>query len=107
MKYKLYSIDNRFIEKTDVPPYNFTGIIEDYLGTRQWFKNGKQHREDGPAHENPDGTKFWIVNGLRHRIDGPASIYYNGLKYWYINGEEVSEEQCKLLYDIMRLKKLI
>ena len=107
MRYKLYSIDNRFIEKTDVPPYNFTGIIEDYNVTRFWYKNGKKHREDGPAIENSDGTKYWMVNGLCHRIDGPAAEYHSGIKYWYVNGEKVTEQQCKLLYDIMRLKKLM
>ena len=107
MKYKLYSIDNRFIEKTDVPPYNFTGIIEDHNGTKQWWVNGKQHREDGPAWENPNGTKYWMNNGLCHRIDGPAIEHNGGLKYWYINGIKVTELQCKLLYDIMRLKKLM
>ena len=33
-------------------------------GTRQWFVNGKLHREDGPAVEYASGTRQWYVNGL-------------------------------------------
>jgi len=32
-------------------------------GSEFWFKDGKPHREDGPAIEWTDGSKFWYVNG--------------------------------------------
>ena len=35
-------------------------------GTRQWYLNGKLHREgDKPAREWADGTKEWWLNGKR------------------------------------------
>ncbi|MDP2696414.1 MAG: hypothetical protein Q8O87_04190 [bacterium] len=33
-----------------------------YNGEKRWYKNGKRHREDGPAIEYADGTKSWYIN---------------------------------------------
>jgi hypothetical protein len=63
-------------------------IIDEY-GTRRWHKNGKLHRDDGPACERSDGTKAWYQNGLRHREDGPAIEGSDGHKAWYINGKKI------------------
>jgi len=42
--------------------YN-TSIIECSNGSRMWYKDGLQHRIDGPAIENSDGKKsLWILN---------------------------------------------
>lgn len=56
-----------------------------------WTKNGKLHREDGPAFISFCMTGYYI-NGNLHREDGPAKIYtgpHSKLKKmeWYINGE--------------------
>jgi len=56
-------------------------------GTKEWYLNGKLHREDGPAVEYADGTKFWFLNCKLHRTDGPAAEYADGTKYWYLNGK--------------------
>ncbi len=32
-------------------------------GTKEWFLNGKYHREDGPAIENSNGSKLWYLDG--------------------------------------------
>ena len=56
-------------------------------GTKEWYHNGKCHREDGPAIECAGGTKYWYRNGECHREDGPAIERSNGTKYWYRNGE--------------------
>ena len=34
-------------------------------GRKQWYLNGKHHREDGPAIECLDGSKEWWINGKR------------------------------------------
>jgi hypothetical protein len=39
------------------------------------LKNGKLHREDGPAVEYADGSKKWYLNGKLHREGGPAVEY--------------------------------
>ena len=62
-------------------------------GTKEWFLNGKLHREDGPAYEGTNGTKYWYLNGKRHREDGPAYEGANGSKWWYLNGKQLTEKQ--------------
>ena len=46
------------------PNKNFTGIWINKFGRKHWLKNGKYHREDGPAIEWPNGEKFWYKNGI-------------------------------------------
>ena len=106
MTYKLYTLDNQFIEETDKHPYNFTGIVEYHEGTREWYVNGKYYRIDGPEHEGSNGLKYWYVNDKLHRLGGPAVEHANGAKWWYINGKLVTEEQHNLLHSVMKLKKL-
>ena len=61
-------------------------------GTKFWYKDGKYHREDGPAFEYADGDKFWYFNGTYHRVDGPAIEWSDGYKEWFLNGVQFSEE---------------
>jgi hypothetical protein len=70
-------------------PKGFTGIVEFTNGQKEWYLNGKRHREDGPAIIRPRGTKSWYLNGKRHRIDGPAIEYPDGSKVWWINDDYV------------------
>lgn len=56
-------------------------------GTKYWYKNGKLHREDGPAIERADGTKYWYQHGQYHREDGPAIEQADGAKKWFQHGE--------------------
>jgi hypothetical protein len=79
-------------------PKNFTGVAEYPNGTKHWYKEGKLHREDGPAVEWIIGYKEWWVEGLRHRTDGPAIEYPNGEKSWYIEN---------IWYSIPKLQFLI
>ena len=95
-----------FIDKVEV--------IIGFNGTH-YYKNGKLHREDGPASEYKNGTKFWYLNGKLHRINGPAvewsngdkawwkndklhrtdgpAIEYGGIKQWHLNGECLTKEE--------------
>jgi hypothetical protein len=96
---------------SELPTY-FTGIAEYPDGRKDWYRNGKYHREDGPAVECTNGTKEWYrngelhrvdgpavecatgikdwwLNGKRHRVDGPAIEYSNGTKYWYLNDKKI------------------
>jgi len=70
--------------------YYFDENNEVYLecenGEKRWYKNGKLHRDDGPATECSNGSKYWYQNGEFHRDDGPAIEYTNGNKSWYKNG---------------------
>jgi len=64
---------------------------------KYYNKNGKFHREDGPAVEYSNGYKAWYQDDKLHREDGPAIEHANGDKSWYINGKELSEEQFNKL----------
>ena len=45
-------------------PKGYTGIVEYESEDKTWFKNGKLHREDGPAYtRSDDGHKFWWLDG--------------------------------------------
>jgi hypothetical protein len=57
----------------------------DRFGNKRWYKNGKLHREDGPAVEYANGTKVWCLNGKLHREDGPAFESADGSKKWFLN----------------------
>ena len=64
----------------------FIGKITDSWNDIHWYKNGKRHREDGPAVEKADGSKIWYKEGKIHRLDGPAVKYSNGDEDWYKDG---------------------
>lgn len=65
------------------------------------YKDGKEHREDGPAVELKDGTRKWFINGKLHREDGPAVIaideYGEPFYEWFRNGERVTEQEIEQL----------
>lgn len=63
-----------------------------------WIKDGKRHREDGPAIIYTNGTIIWYLNGEKHRIGGPAVEYGNGQKKWYQDGELHREDGPSIEY---------
>jgi len=68
-------------EEEDIP------VFEEFDGYSRfaWFKNGKLHRDSGPAiicH----GYQAWCKNGEYHRDSGPAVIYSDGTQEWWIDG---------------------
>jgi len=65
----------------------------DIDGSKEWYLNGKRHREDGPAIEWADGSKSWWLNGLSHREDGPAVEWASGSKSWWLNGKKLTEKE--------------
>ncbi len=40
-----------------------------------------------------NGDKEWFLNGKRHRDDGPAVEYSNGDKEWWINGKKLTKQE--------------
>ena len=61
-------------------------------GHKEWYLDGRLHREDGPAVEKAYGDKAWWLNGYLHREDGPAVEFANGYKEWYLNNEKADPE---------------
>ncbi len=70
------------------------GSYIDGFGDVGYVKNGKLHRDDGPAIEWSCGTKSWFINGKCHRDDGPAQEYANGAKEWFINYKKYYTEEA-------------
>jgi hypothetical protein len=80
---------NGKLHKEDGPAITF------FFGQKEWWINGQKHRDDGPAIIKADGSEYWLQHGKPHREDGPAVIY-KYTKGWYLDGEEISEEQFKV-----------
>lgn len=55
-----------------------------FSGVKEWYLNGKRHREDGPAIEYPDGSKEWWENGIRIKTEWVG----DGGKLWWEEKEE-------------------
>jgi len=53
-----------------------------------------------------NGDKEWYLNGKRHREDGPAVEYANGDKSWYLNGKEVTEEEVMNPVEEMTMEEI-
>ena len=89
-------------------------------GEKHWYKNGRSHREDGPAVIYVNGTKEWWLNGKRHREDGPAiedvDANVGGFKEWWLNGKQVKskdynspdfQERWKKLVELERVRQVM
>ena len=64
-------------------------------GSKYWRNSkGKLHREgDKPAIVALDGYKSYWKNGRLHRDNGPAVIYQNGdVEYW-LDGQRLTKEE--------------
>jgi len=63
------------------------GPAKEYPTQQRWYRNGHLHRDDGPAIVEADGTREWYRNGRLHRDDGPAVEHPDGFKAWYRRGK--------------------
>ncbi len=79
--------NGKFHRDNDLPACEFAN------GAKCWYKHGLNHRDnDSPAIEYPNGTKCWYQNDNIHRIGNPAIIYHNSIERFYISGIKYSEE---------------
>jgi len=87
-------------------PEKYTGIVEFGDKTKLWLKNGKRHREDGPAYIWANGRKFWYLDGkfiwdseydkinLKNRIilsKDPHPLYPNIQVWKYLDKDKIRE----------------
>ena len=70
------------------------GMFVDHNNIEIWFKDGKVHREDGPAYISNivRRAERWYKNGLLHREGGPAMTFSNGSKEWFRYGVRTRED---------------
>lgn len=63
-------------------------VVECADGSKGWYRNGKLHRENGPALIWANGDQSWYIDGVQHRADGPAYVSACGRhKAWFFNGK--------------------
>lgn len=67
-------------------------ILEDSIGSKRWYLDGRLHREDGPAIEHMNGGTEWLLNGIWHRVGGPAIEGADGSAHWWVNGKQHRED---------------
>lgn len=65
--------------------------VEHPSRTRWWWRNGELHRDNEPAVEHADGKRYWYRDGQLHRVDGPAVEQPDGKRWWWLHGERVPE----------------
>lgn len=61
------------------------GPAVEHLDGRTGFNDGRRHRLSGPALESPNRKEWW-EDGVPHRSDGPAVEDNDGCNEWYIRG---------------------
>lgn len=54
-------------------------------GTKEWYRDGIKHRENGPARVSP-AAMHWFQHGKLHRPDGPA-IVKDTEEHWFLHGQ--------------------
>jgi len=66
------------------------------MQTYKYYRNGKLHRDDGPAVIRPDGTQEWYKEGKLYIENRPTIIYkygsensYNNNKLYGNNGHDI------------------
>jgi len=74
-----------FNDKDELHSFNDNPAVTT-IGTKQWYKEGKRHRLDGPAIISANRYKYWYQNGKQHRLDGPA-VEIDEYKLWYYKGK--------------------
>jgi len=52
----------------------------------EWFNTRNIKLKLLETYKNINGDQLWYKNGKMHRDNGPAVIRVNGDKYWYKNG---------------------
>lgn len=69
------------------PVGGFDTRVEAPTGAR-YLRNGKLHRQDGPAYEGRDGAEGWYQDGQLHRDpqEGPALVE-DGHGEFYADGQ--------------------
>ena len=76
------------------------------IKVKYWREYLKKHPKFTGCLVDRDGDVSWYKNGEDHREDGPAMIDHTGCKYWALNGKQYSEQEHRALVRQMKLKLL-
>lgn len=104
--------------KIDKLPDDFTGKAEDSEGTIRYYKNGKLHREDGPALITADGKikEHWLEGVFTLKEEFTVTFQGDVCRVWWshLSGKfhikecikETSDENlAKTICYLLNLKK--
>lgn len=76
---------NGKLHREDGPAYVIPHLAEEY------YRDGKLHREDGPAsawdYEDGEPSRRWALDGQLHREDGPALVVNEEIEAWCSHGK--------------------
>ena len=101
---------NKIKLKVDFSKYTYEEIREMWATEITWYKDGRPHKEDGPAIIGPEknGTRTycWFLYGKRHREDGPAVVYSNGKEEYWIDDEKIKLEIMEAIQNETSKEKL-
>ena len=76
---------------------NMPAVIQSN-GSKEYWIDGKMHRENGPAIEWSSGRKEYWINDHLHRENGPAVIQaHGGFEYW-MNGQLHREDGAAIIW---------
>jgi len=84
-----------YIDPSGNDQWIMDGIVTTIEDKEYWIKDGKLHRDDGPAIITSYNHKVWIQNGKLHRLDGPAIEWWDGNESFYIEGKEIAKKKFK------------
>jgi len=81
-------------------PENFTGIVQYPSGRKEWYRNGTEHRLDGPAIKWPNGLKTYRILG--YSLTEEQFKLFRFL--WKQTLLEQTEELMKIFVKLVRVK---
>lgn len=61
--------------------------------THKLHRVDESGHQDGPAMYSQDMTQIWYREGKQHRENGPACTWYNGVRHYYLDGVLQTELQ--------------
>jgi len=72
-----------------------------------WAKYIEEHPDFTGCLIDRDNDKAWYKNGLQHREDGPAIECTNGYKEWWLNGNYYSEQEYIIALRKIKLERVL
>jgi hypothetical protein len=93
LKCEGWSLDK--IVKSCIP---ITGTWKSDDGIEYHYRDGKLHRDDGPAIVCPNGRQCYYRDGKLHRDDGPAIVCPNGEQHYYRDGKYHRDDGPAVVY---------
>ena len=81
--------------------------VEIQKNSRLWFDDDYMvSRLYGPAVDNCVGSYTWYKNGKIHREDGPAILYSDGwITEFYLNDVRYDKEEYEIIIKLMEIEK--